>query len=180
MANNKLSEEDKALFRAQLAGVKPLNRKNTVVETPKKTKPVIREPQAEHSEHSPPHLSDFIAQPLGSESILSWSVHSLPARQFTLLKKGKIHYQAQLDLHGLNRDAAAHDLYQFIKHHQQRDHQCVKIIHGKGGRKGESPVIKNLINQWLRQLDEVLAFHSCQPADGGTGAVYALLKRNKY
>ncbi|MEE9156926.1 MAG: Smr/MutS family protein, partial [Gammaproteobacteria bacterium] len=39
------------------------------------------------------------------------------------------------------------------------------------------PVLKNKLNNWLRQRDEVLAFCSTRPVDGGTGAVYVLLKR---
>jgi DNA-nicking Smr family endonuclease len=30
---------------------------------------------------------------------------------------------------------------------------------------------------WLRQRDDVLAFCSARPVDGGTGAIYVLLKR---
>ena len=179
MTRNKLSDEDKALFRSETGDVKPLTRKNSIAATPQK-KPVFKQ-QADHEPpRSPtpqPHLSDFIAEPQDSESILSWSNNSLAARDFSLLKQGKLRHQTHLDLHGLNRDEAAHELYQFIKHSQQQGYRCVKLIHGTGGRKGEAPIIKNLINQWLRQLNEVLAFHSCLPADGGSGAVYILLRR---
>jgi DNA-nicking Smr family endonuclease len=34
-----------------------------------------------------------------------------------------------------------------------------------------------MVNRWLREVDNVLAFHSAQPADGGTGAVYVLLRK---
>jgi len=53
------------------------------------------------------------------------------------------------------------------------------LIHGKGGYEGAPPVIKNLISRWLPQFDEILAFHSAKAKDGGHGAVYVLLKRNK-
>jgi len=33
------------------------------------------------------------------------------------------------------------------------------------------------VNSWLRQMDAVLAFCSARPNDGGTGAVYVLLKK---
>jgi DNA-nicking Smr family endonuclease len=39
------------------------------------------------------------------------------------------------------------------------------------------PVLKGKVNHWLQQRDEVLAFCSARPVDGGTGAVYVLLKR---
>jgi DNA-nicking Smr family endonuclease len=54
----------------------------------------------------------------------------------------------------------------------------VRIIHGKGnGSVQRRPVLKGKVNHWLQQRDEVLAFCSARPVDGGTGAVYVLLKR---
>jgi DNA-nicking Smr family endonuclease len=54
----------------------------------------------------------------------------------------------------------------------------VRIIHGKGNTSlGKMPVLKGRVNSWLRQKNEVLAFCSARPNDGGTGAVYVLLKR---
>ena len=53
----------------------------------------------------------------------------------------------------------------------------MRIVHGKGlrSRQGQ-PVLKVKVNHWLRQREEVLAFCSARPVDGGTGAVYVLLK----
>lgn len=40
-----------------------------------------------------------------------------------------------------------------------------------------APCNKNLLNRWLPQMNEVIAFHSALPKDGGSGAIYVLLKR---
>jgi DNA-nicking Smr family endonuclease len=54
---------------------------------------------------------------------------------------------------------------------------CVRIIHGKGLRsRHKGPVIKTKVNTWLRQRDDILAFCSARPVDGGTGAIYVLLR----
>ncbi len=56
--------------------------------------------------------------------------------------------------------------------------QCVRVIHGKGLRSGaRGPVLKLSVNRWLRQWDDVLAFVSAPARDGGTGALYVLLRR---
>ena len=56
--------------------------------------------------------------------------------------------------------------------------QCVRVVHGKGLRSGpRGPVLKASVNRWLRQWDDVLAFVSAPARDGGTGAVYVLLRR---
>ena len=55
---------------------------------------------------------------------------------------------------------------------------CIRIIHGKGLSSGkQKSVLKTYINHWLSEHERVLAFHSAKAKDGGTGAVYVLLKR---
>jgi DNA-nicking Smr family endonuclease len=54
---------------------------------------------------------------------------------------------------------------------------CVRVIHGKGRRSGpRGPVLKNVVNQWLQRNGDVLAFGSARSIDGGSGAVYVLLR----
>jgi len=65
----------------------------------------------------------------------------------------------------------------FITQCQTQRIRHVRIIHGKGfGAAGDAPVLKNRINAWLRQHHDVLAFCSAQHRDGGTGALYVLLR----
>jgi DNA-nicking Smr family endonuclease len=53
----------------------------------------------------------------------------------------------------------------------------VRIIHGKGYRSGaRGPVLKTAVDSWLRRHTDVMAFTSARPIDGGTGAVYVLLR----
>jgi DNA-nicking Smr family endonuclease len=55
--------------------------------------------------------------------------------------------------------------------------RCARIIHGKGSStSGRPPVLKQKVNYWLRLYDQVLAFCSATRRDGGTGAVYVLLR----
>ena len=53
----------------------------------------------------------------------------------------------------------------------------MRVIHGKGRRSGpRGPVLKNVVNHWLQRADDVLAFGSARAVDGGSGAIYVLLK----
>ncbi len=53
----------------------------------------------------------------------------------------------------------------------------MRIIHGKGYRSGaRGPLLKIAVNLWLRRHPDVMAFTSARPIDGGTGAVYVLLR----
>ncbi|MEJ2317121.1 MAG: Smr/MutS family protein [Gammaproteobacteria bacterium] len=65
----------------------------------------------------------------------------------------------------------------FLTQSTARGRRCVRIIHGKGRGSSEQPILKQTINQWLPQREEVLAFTSAPRWDGGTGVVYVLLSR---
>lgn len=93
------------------------------------------------------------------------------------LRRGLVPVEDELDLHGLSQSAARDLLEEFIAFQHEAGHRCVRIIHGKGYRSGtRGPILKMLVNSWLRRHLEVLAFCSARPIDGGTGAVYVLLR----
>lgn len=93
------------------------------------------------------------------------------------LRRGQYLLQAECDLHGLNRDQAREEIVRFLAHCAQHDLRCVRVIHGKGnGSPNSGPVLKRYLDSWLRKRREVLAFCSARAHDGGTGAVYVLLR----
>ena len=65
----------------------------------------------------------------------------------------------------------------FIDRQRGHEHRCVLIIHGKGLRSPDGrSVLKTLVRHRLEHDRAVTAFCPARPADGGDGAVYALLK----
>lgn len=106
-----------------------------------------------------------------------------PGIQKSLLKQirnGKLPVEDRLDLHGYTRDDARKNLLEFIHHAQQQNFKIVCIVHGKGYHSEDGhPVLKAMVNKWLQNINEVLAFTTTQPRDGGTGAVYVLIKKIK-
>jgi DNA-nicking Smr family endonuclease len=93
------------------------------------------------------------------------------------LRRGQYRIQGELDLHGLNRDRARVEVARFLTLCEDRDARCVRIVHGKGlGSPNSGPVLKNHLSAWLRRQRSVLAYCSARPVDGGTGAIYVLLR----
>ncbi len=93
------------------------------------------------------------------------------------LQRGHIPVDLELDLHGITVTFARDLLDQFLADCRRRRARCVLIIHGKGyGSDDQQPVLKRKVNYWLRLREEVLAFCSATRRQGGTGAVYALLR----
>ncbi len=97
------------------------------------------------------------------------------------LREGRFSYQAYLDLHGLKREDAEVELRRFIFRSYSLGMRCVLVVHGKGyNSRGSGPVLKEMVPLWLSKAPLrkiVLAFCSARPYDGGTGALYVLLKR---
>jgi DNA-nicking Smr family endonuclease len=94
------------------------------------------------------------------------------------LRRGQYVVADELDLHGMTADEARDALGKFIKHASTHGNRCIRVVHGKGRRSSnQGPVLKPLVNRWLRLRDEVLAFCSARAVDGGTGAVYVLLRK---
>jgi DNA-nicking Smr family endonuclease len=93
------------------------------------------------------------------------------------LRRGQIPIEAELDLHGLQQLAARAQLAQFLAHSRDTGRRCLRVIHGKGHRSGtRGPVLKTAVDLWLRRHPDVLAFSSARAIDGGTGALYVLLR----
>ena len=172
-----ISAEDQALFRETMRDVTPLDQPRKPSHTPK-PRPSLAA-QSFTPSLSIYDLSDYYYEPVHSESILSFFRDGLSKKQIHDLKSGDIRYEATLDLHGLRPDDAKDKLSAFIHLQRLQNKRTVLIVHGKGGRYHEAPILKNLVNHWLSQISDVLAFHSAHPKHGGTGAAYVLLSSLK-
>ena len=93
------------------------------------------------------------------------------------LRRGDWRIQAELDLHGLVRAEAKVELAEFLHECGRQGVRCIRIIHGKGLRSpNREPVLKHHVRHWLAQRDEVLAFVTARPVEGGGGATVVLLR----
>jgi len=180
MADNKdNSDGDEIdLFRAEMRDAEPLQNDRLLHAKPKPKAKVLEHTQSSERSNSGPFSDMFAAETVGNEEYLEYRGPGIQHRVFSKLRSGKIHIEAELDLHGLTLAMAQPTLSDFLQQCQQQQIRCVRIIHGKGwSSKDNKPVLKTKLNLWLRESEIVLAFCSAIVADGGTGAVYILLKR---
>lgn len=101
---------------------------------------------------------------------------------FRKLKQGRYEAEARLDLHRMTAAIARKELFEFIQESVRLGIRSAIIVHGKGESRAErerSSILKGCTDHWLRELDDVQAFHSAQPRHGGTGAVYVLLRKSE-
>ena len=101
----------------------------------------------------------------------------LQRREIRRLRRGQHPVQDQLDLHGLFASEAERAVLEFVDRSRERGLRCVRIIHGKGRSSAKGrPVLKAVVDRWLRRCDGVLAFCPAPVNAGGTGAVHVLLR----
>ncbi len=174
-----VSAEDRALFRAHVGEVRRVAVTPRTDSAARRPAPVPRQRHADEA-RVVDELTTLEFDPADMETgeELLYRGQGLQDRQFRRLRRGQYTIQGQLDLHGFTADAARHAVSVFLTRSRQDGRRCVRIIHGKGrGSRSGRPVLKVQVNHWLRQRRDVLGFCSALPADGGTGAVYVLLKR---
>ncbi|MDF2445677.1 MAG: Smr protein [Moraxellaceae bacterium] len=174
--------DDATLFAQATRGVRRIEAESPPPPTPAKPDAnVLRRRAAAVAEDAPnAPISDTAAllHAVAPEETLSFARNGVQARVMQKLKQGQPHWQAAVDLHGCTVDAAREAVLTIISDGRREGLQVVKIVHGKGLMNGQ-PLLKTCVNGWLRQLPDVLAFVSSLPRDGGTGAVYVLLKRRR-
>jgi len=173
-----VSDEDSSLFRAAVGKVKPVvNQRHgnqrrkppaDAVSHHRDNTAVMRELLADYSEN------DL----LDTGEHLTHAAEGVQRSVLRNLKSGKYAIQAELDLHGFTLATARVELSEFLQTALERQLTCVRIVHGRGRKQADkAPVLKPAVAHWLRRHRQVLAYCSARYTDGGTGAVYVLLKR---
>ena len=171
-------QDDEALFRQAMRDVTPLKPDNRVRGKRHRKPPPLRRPAAAPEEPEP-RFSDSPNQDACPDRLYFARAGGAQKPVLKKLRAGRLAVDSTLDLHGLSVDAARRQLVDFLDECKRCGYRHVIIIHGKGFRSQDRPVIKPMVNRWLREAHEVLAFSSAQPRDGGTGAVYVLLRKTK-
>jgi DNA-nicking Smr family endonuclease len=171
-----MSDDDDRAFREAMNGVRPLRSREPVA-IPPKPRAVARFARADEREV----LRESLLPP-GDPALLDTGDELAFRRPWIRddvlrrLRRGHFAVAAEIDLHGLIRHQAHEALREFIAEAADRRLGCVRVIHGKGrGSGSRGPVLKHVVNHWLRRMDDVAAFATARPVDGGTGAVYVLL-----
>lgn len=179
-------EEEISLFRQALeeAGVRRLQANRADPGRPRRQAESLAERRAAATAADPSQAtsrtSDGRVEPVRPSEYLDFALPDLPYRTQAQLKRGRIGWEAGLDLHGYTLEEARRELESFLHDALTRRSRCVLVVHGKARSQNaleDYPVIKSHVNAWLREWPSVLAFCSAIEADGGTGAVYILLRR---
>ena len=174
------SEDDVALFRGAIDGVRPIDTPAPPPERPRPP-PVPRQRAEDEAEAlAQSRTLSWLEATIDAAEALAWRRDEVPEKVLKQLKRGGYSVGAELDLHAMRALEAERWLREFLAEARAEGLACVRIIHGKGRRAAEGgSVLKALVDRMLRQRGDVLAFASAPEAMGGTGAVLVLLARRR-
>jgi DNA-nicking Smr family endonuclease len=167
------------LFREAMADTQPLKGEPRVVHESARPEPIprqrLKDERAVLDELlDAPDPGDDLDVETGEE--LRFIRPGYPPRLLKRLRRGDFVVRMHLDLHHLTHDEARDALLLFLADALEHGNGCVRVVHGKGLRSRGAPVLKQMVNRLLRKHRAVIAFTSCRPVDGGTGAVVVLLR----
>lgn len=178
--------DDDSLFRDAVTGARPLPKLGPKWASPPPL-PFPR-PGAREDAEALAVLSDLVDGSghfdlSDSDEHLEGAVVGLDDRVLRKLRSGEFAVQAHLDLHGLKLDEAKSAVRQFLMQALRSGHRCVLIVHGRGHHSPDRrSVLKDGLKSWLTRgelAQIVLGFSTARGCDGGNGASYVLLRRQR-
>ena len=124
-------------------------------------------------------LSIDYVEPLDPHAFLSYKKDGVQEGVFKNLRLGKYHIDSRLSLQRLRFDDARLAIYNTISECHERGIRTILIDHGLGLHSKPFPAfMKSYVNQWLQEMEAVIAFHTALKQHGGLASVYVLLKKH--
>ena len=181
-----MNDDEKSLFRASLSDVRVLKQKGKLDKQTAnkkialdKEKEALRKAALGEAQNKLEVLKALAPLKYQPQETVAFKKPGVQDGVYRKLKMGRYALEAKLDLHGFTVAEALLQNSRFIGNCYHKGARCVLISHGKGQMQAEPAKLKNYLLAWLKQMPEVLAFHSAQARDGGAGSVYVLLKKNE-
>jgi len=175
--NSDKKNAENEVFRQAMADVTPLKAPDRIEPEPKKTPALALQLEKDNltvlKESLLPN-EDAAELETGEELLYLKPGHQ--KRILTRLRRGHYSVADTIDLHQMDVETAKQVLVDFLERALNQQFGCIRIIHGKGLRSPNLPKLKLMTNHLLRKHPQVLAFASCRPVDGGTGATNVLLR----
>ena len=182
------ADDDGALWGRIAGTVKPLKRRAGVAPS--------REPADEPASNAKPTAPAPPGTPARSAisragappreppvPLAAGAAPGLDKRTAQRLRRGQIRIEGRIDLHGMTRVEAYRNLSDFLKSSAAGGRRCVLVITGKGLSQGAgSGILRAEFPGWLNEpalRPLILSFAPAQPRDGGGGAFYIYLRRDR-
>jgi DNA-nicking Smr family endonuclease len=177
------SVPDDLSFFDEMSDVKPLASSNTIALNNKSQETLAqklkREALIAEVEKDDNGLSIEQVTPIDPHDFIEYKQDGVQDGVYKNLRLGKYQIDTSLNITHMKFDEARMTLYKTIKECHEKGVRTLLLQHGLGLKSKPFPgFMKSYVNQWLRQIDMVIAFHTAQKHHGGLASVYVLLKKH--
>jgi DNA-nicking Smr family endonuclease len=175
-------DQDERLFAEAMRGVNPMDGKGR--DLPLKLRNGFKPAPAGETDY----LKDFLEGKVEfsleyTDEFFEGHVVNIDPLVAAKLRAGRYSPEASMDLHGQNAEQARATLINFIRHAYNTGQRSLIVVTGRGKNSpGGLGVLRKNMQEWLTRNPlkrVVLAFCTAKAKDGGTGAVYILLRKLK-
>jgi DNA-nicking Smr family endonuclease len=173
-------DDENALFRDAVSGIKPLQQDKFIQEKPsikeklqrkeKHLKRLAQEQKTRRQASAEFEFSDGYEAYFDPTKPLKYTRSDAQTYLVKQLRRGDFPPDLLLDLHGYNRADAKLEIAGLIHTALKEQIQSVCVMHGLGKN-----ILKASVPNWLVQHPKVLAFHQAPLEWGGQGAILILL-----
>ncbi len=168
---------DDDLFAKAMGMVQPLQKPEKV--EPKKRPPRPR-PASRHGTVIPTQGNAAHAGPEATDEAWVLCADGISRERLRRLASGQPPVHSEIDLHGMNRDAALAQLEQHAGQMLAEGGRVLCIVHGRGLHSQGKPVLKDAVYQWLREGPYAgLVLAVIPTPNSGGGSCLALFRRKK-
>lgn len=157
----KLTELEKAVWSEATKGVKPINHKHAIIEKPRQSIKIN-------------HIQEVRFRVL-TEQLSIDPVKIVPSK---LERTQKTIVEGRIDLHGYTLNQAEEELKRFLLRVQASGKRWVLVITGKGFH-GDTNNLRHKVPKWLDQWGLVSGYRIAKLQDGGNGALYVHVRKNR-
>jgi len=168
----KLSADDRALFRDLMSGTRKLTQ-DTIVHRPprKKVSEVPQKRLLSEQMDASYYFSDEFQPLLANEGPVRYVRGDVSHYELKKLRRGDYTPEIFLDLHGLTQQQAKQELGALIAACRREHIFCASVMHGHGKH-----ILKQQTPLWLAQHPWVMAFHQASKLFGGDAALLVLIE----
>lgn len=178
------AKQDQQAFLDAMQDVKPIAANDKVVHQSGHTETLAqrlkRQAVEKATSQNPNFLSIEKVDPVEPDAFLEFKKPGVQEGVYKKLRLGKYHIDDVLNIQRMKLEQAREQMFDRLTQAHNRGVRTLLVQHGTGIHSKPFPAfLKSYVNQWLRQLPQVLAFHTAQRAHGGLAATYVLLQKNQ-
>ncbi len=186
-----LDEDGRALWTSVTKDITPLQTKKckTSAQRPAQQKPptmskkILRGQDSTTTKMVALHVDVSLKHPPASKKTAQ-AGSQMSTQQKKRLMAGNLPIEGKIDLHGKTLEAAFRSLKSFLLRAYAAEKRGLLIITGKGRVRQDGQTIRQSLPSWVQNDADIapliLSLTPAQPKDGGDGAWYILLRRQKF